>query len=524
MNVARTRLCAHGLIALPERVVMDCQALSRIGGSTTSSWPTVEKTIVRNMDRFSPHQLALCLSAVARGGYQSRKLVHSISLQLGKSQDELSLKDLALVVNAFSKMGIKNEVFLTCAIPAIIRKVKYNQHVFVSPAVLILDGYSKLGFLGDGTLVHVILDRISELISEEGRVNPIDAVTVLRSLSRMDPASIPSMDAIITRLLGVVSSGDPVLAVSALSALGKLASIVQMSPGVTAEIRRLEQIATSNLRTLTHFKLVQLMHALSVLHPTGDAVMGCFTEAVRVRGSQIFESSHESLVILLMAAVNRMVERIWTEDILTLMSVIPVDSLSPVGFAVFVNLRSTVNLQLDDSHRGLILNTLDKPLDAHTVAVLINSLSKLDEFELVTELIGWIPPSRELVNSMTPQAIQTCLLAVSMWLDVVRLGPHSPTVETAYRQWLAELVKANGIRGKSQASPESLTQLRIVDVLNGACVSGESHSTTSPRPPSVVSPFHRQVIDAISSINTEPQTLTVNAVEPVSGYEIDILV
>ena len=513
-----------GLTPLAERLVVDLQTLSRsvrVSSELTMEWPKLEKQITKSVSQLTARQLAICLGSIARAPIVApRRLVFLLTEKLVALESELTLKDYAVILNALAKLGIRNEIFLVQSLHPVIRKIKNSSCINLPAVVLVLDAYSRLGNYGDGTVLETAM---AVLRDQKDELSGIDIVSILRAVSRL-PNDIFSPEIVEAFLQKLTEIDDVNHSVSGLVALSKL----QHAP--SGSTNSVVKKVVNEFDSLSLPRKIQACSAISVLSPR-EAV-SVIEKVIELIGNdpEILDkecANPHSAAILLLSAITKIHEQLRFVDIerviSLLQSVIPDDD--PSGLSAIINLHSCVNLALNEGVRNRLTEIIDRGLlsDPQTVAVLVNALAKLEELELLASLFHLFPDQenvRTLVRGMSEQGQLMTLLGIVQLVDICRI-PNSVW-------WMEELVNCLAV---SRASPvESITQLRII----------QSVVRTNPKfanlrgvferikvPPiqhgeSKISKLQQQVVDAVTQLNVNRPR--VNAVDPVTGYEIDILV
>lgn len=512
LTLSRGRLNA-GLITLSERVVMDCQSLSRSPIVDQYRWTKLEKQILCNIDKFSPRQLALCLHSVGRSGFSSRKLVHSISSVVTSQLASLTLRDMALVVNAFAKLKIKNEVFLAAALPNILRKIRNTSNPNVGAMALILDGCLKLGLVGDGRIVDAVISATAK-----AEIKPVDGVTLLRAIARMDARAIAGIDKDdLNRLVdSVVKAEEEDMVVSGLVAFGKISQIDQALVGNIFCVEKVLERLLDNAGKLSNAKLVHALYAVSVLSPRMNPRK--LVEDLLLRGDELLTAtdSPESLAVILVSALNRLAERISLKDTIKLISEADRFMSKSTSVAALFNLLSTINMKPSEDQKQLLLQAIQEDtINAHSAGLLISASAKLECFE---ELVSVLSASdlAILARTMTDQAVYTSLLAL---LKTRECFGSLPIVS----EWISAL--ADTCRTRSlDISPEAVSQIRIINaVLSTYPFHGIQTiplgTKVTDRAAAVVSGLHREVLETVRHLVS---SVSVNTIDEKTGYEIDI--
>lgn len=518
-----------GLTPLTERIVIDCQSLSRqVGPFTDAKWTKVEGQIFKNLSSFSGRQLVLTMSALARSDFRSRRLMLALSQQvMGEVQSTLTLRDYSVIVNALAKLGLRNEIFLVSAIPAILRKVRVSPAASVGSIALVLDGYTKLGFLGDGKLMTGCLEAIAARMDS---VKPVDATTVLRAISRLSPleqATVPP--AIVVALMNLVE-GEFVI--PCLTAVAKLSVRSDTILDETSKLVR--DVLGDGLDDVAAGRLIHAFNAISVLG-TKDDQQRVFSHVIsRLRAGKLWsECSNEvSAIVLCLSGMTRCAEALLlaeTDELIQ--SILPrVSELGHVGVSVLVNLFSVINSPLPLSVRDYLEHVDFSEFGGQAFVVLLNAFSKLDEIEFLVRLVADVPPSREVLKDITDQGAHMALLALVQFLDrFAGLPVGGGEVVQSLVQWIDALA---GV-GTGVGCVQSDSQLRIVSaIVSSSRFLGSVLAPSTQRilrqakvnkleGEPVISRFHQSVIEAVLGIG---EIVEVNALDAYTGYEMDLCI
>ena len=518
----RGHVCLKGLTPVSERIVIDLQTLSRaVSGTISPSIDRLEKQVTRSLSEFSPRQLSVSLNSIARGRLfeksQRRRIVLMMCEQLAAKSSQLTLKDFALILNALSKLGIRNEMFLTNSINTIVRKLTgmaASGNVNTSAASLILDAYSRLGFYGDGKVIEACIITLRE---NTDKATGIDSLIAIRALARLPEGTIrqiANLDDLIVSLLVLIE--DPAHLISAFVGLSKLTPNVPALVSNTC-VRSLLTQTAGQLGSAEFFRMVQFLNAVAILDPVLAVNVANDTLLPRLTEPQWTEQCDDpsSVAILLISAVTRIHERLQTNVLTSIIASMESVPLDPTGVGMLVNLCACINLELDtglmDRLSGALPSIAQSP---QSVSLVINALAKLDCIELLVQLLGSIGDIRSTVRGMTEQGQLVSLLAIAQSADRQSCG--------LLNLWISVLSTEVAHRSKCR---ESLSQLRLISVLLGNKDLLPKNSVMESRDASVVSGFHKDVLQSLTQVLDEPgPKLIINHIEPTTGYEIDIFI
>jgi hypothetical protein len=526
----------NGLTPLTERVVMDLQSRAagrgrifgvhepRSGSGNTfdrkSNPDSFPSSSIRESDflvhqlrklipDFTPRQLAVSLNSIARGQLfdksNRRYFVHAICERLSQSCSSLTLKDYALVLNALGKLGIKNEVFLTNAIGVIGRKIsgmKISRNINIAPVSLILDAYTRLGFYGDGQVIDSCVGVVRE---HPDKVGSIDAITILRAISRLPQSMVPRD--LVPDLISKLSSVDHVI--HGLSSLSRM-DCTWDELLVGSMVSRIE------VSGLSVFQSIQFLNALSVLSPRNAKEV---VSHVCGRLDELGDTSDPAgAVVLVISALTRLNENISKDFLVGIISKLAdLPFLDSNGICLVVNLSSSVNLPLTVDLRKRVKDAMISG-DSQSMSVLIHSLSKLEEVELLIELLHLPTDVKTLCRGMTDQGRSMALLSVSWLLDVMHACKMPVSHHVA--RWRDELVPLV-IPGNCRESQSQYQLIQTIGKSNGWSQMDGLRKADLPRSPSVISSFHRDVLACLQNVVGSEQCST-NFIDSHTGYEIDI--
>jgi len=196
----------------------------------------------------------------------------------------------------------------------------------------------------------------------------------------------------------------------------------------------------------------------------------------------------------------------------------------PQGISVILNCMAAGNIGLIPEQTNAIRNACSSTkLDSHSLALLVNSLSRLDEVDTGIFLLH-MQQNRmvELVNSLTPHGRDMMLLAVSNFFDIVNYH-GGQKISGIVSSWIDCLLKYN-LRGLGPRQVQSIAQLhqaRNILEYHGIVVGIEIELFQVHAP--VVSGFHADVLQCMRSMYPQGgEMIEVNTIEPNTGYEIDI--
>ena len=519
-----------GLTTLTERLVLDCQRLSRTatGNFPVNEWSNLERQIRKFIRQFTSRQMSLCLSSIARIPFpisgDRRRLVLQLTENLNTT--ELTLKDFAAVLNSFAKMNIKNEIFLTNSIPFIIRKLRASSPSISVPAVvLILDSYSRLGFFGDGQVVDETL-RI--LNTHKESLSHLDAVSVIRAISRLPTDIIDRNKGLefVDHLLSSLTDASRDLKLSVIVSVSKFR--MSLSPCLSLLI---EDILAAGIEELRFYQLVNACNAFSLISPSHAVTVSSVIHSKLSSSGNMWReecSNVASSMVLLLSAMTRLNEQLPLTEILSVIDSVSQTDLGVAGLCVLVNLHATINLQFDGGIRALVEEAISNgkiEYSCHTFSVFVNSLAKLDEIELLLFLFDSVSgQTQRMVREMTEQGHLMTLLGASYLIDSVghRLNTDNMKNLMTWYRVLYDRVPVS-------TASEGISQLGIISAIaktNPLIRKSGCREITFPdrkERDSKVSSFQQQVVDSVRLLTGGPAyDLHVNAVEPVTGYEMDI--
>lgn len=510
---------ARGIISLTERVTVDCQRLQP--GVSSHIVAQFERQISRSLNRLTPRQLCICLNGLVRSGVSSRSVLLSIAGELNEALPKLGLRDMAMVVNAFAKMGLRNEIFLSQALPRILRKGKNHPSDVLSPLVLALDAYAKLNVVPFIELVDLVKQNMQ---SPEVVIKPIDAVAFLRAVARLGSGVNISNDQILMLVESIRSSEDLDLKVSGLCNLGKLKVSYTLCEVLYLDLK-------PRISELSLFRIIQFLFASNHITKNDDHR---FTKVLvdSIAKRIVHEELHlckdpESAAVLLLSGLTKSSEQIYIQKLDLLISHLQGFLKSPESIATLLNLKATINMPLSQEDRLLVSDILHRrtliKINSHSFSLLLNALVKLEELELVFDLLALQDlTDRNFLFSISDQAIHTCLLALCCLADHNLPG----ILRDMCLEWIKKLIELTS-RASAPFPEESFTQLRIARAILASKPSLQimldiSFLHRERINPNFVSPFHREVLKSLEDIHTNRST-TINGTDPETGYEIDIL-
>lgn len=517
----RSHVWLKGLTPISERIVVDLQALSRpASGITIPNIDRLERQVTRYLCEFSSRQLSVSLNAIARGQLfeapHRRRIVHMMCEQLTAKSSQLTLKDFALIFNALSKLGIKNEMFLTNSINIIVRKLRgmaNSGNVNTSAASLLLDAYSRLGFYGDGTVIDAC---ITALRDNTGKATSIDSLIAIQALARLPEITlktIPQLDVFLESLLVRIDEHSHMI--PAVVGISKISTVLPAIGANTCVKILLTRIA-GELKSATFFRLVQFLNATSILESSlavkivNDVLMRRLTDSKWTE--QCDDAS--SVAVLVISAITKINERLRPNVLTTIVNSLESGQLDPTGMSMLVNLCSCMNLELSMSLSYQVMETIPKIIkSSQSVSLMINALAKLDSIELLIELLGSVSDIRTTVRGMTEQGQLVSLLAIAQLAD-----RHSILL---LNQWISVLIQQISL--KSSKCRESLSQLRLISVLLKRTDLLQKYDFMDSRSLSIVSGFHTEVLESLTPI-LGYHNLVVNHIDVTTGYEIDIFI
>jgi hypothetical protein len=522
----RVLYCSR-LVSVTESVVSDIQKAS--ASPRTTCWTRLLDRAVKNLTRLTSRQQVVLLHSLSRRGLsaipEERRLVHRISMQLSEHIPHLSLKEIALAVNAFAKMGIKNEVFLTHSMDVVRRRLnglKKHSTPISAPTTstihpsnsvaLILSGYSKLGVESD--LFQYVFDECVPLWL--CTMNELDAVSFLnvaiRSGVRLREESV------VDSLVSLLSSPD--LMITGLSLVAKSADSKIPKLSIVRLVRGLSCLP--DLTTLDSYKVIQGFHGLSSV-PTVPSIdlIRWFNEAGERIVSIESTSDKQTLgnVVVFLSAIGKSAEKLSRDD--TVAMVKKIESkfgphLDIPGMSVLVNTMASLDLPIWESTRRVLSGIVSSPLPSHAFGVLCLSLMQLDEISLVARLLTSPHSPRDILRSSSIQSIDSILFA-TVWLrDRVESFPE---ITELLARWTAMLDPMVGRNRFTDQPVASRTQHRIIRALRrqGELEPIESFHGAS----NIVSRFHREVCSVVETVVDE--RVSINIIDRTTGYEMDIL-
>jgi hypothetical protein len=434
--------------------------------------------------------------------------------QLTAKSSQLTLKDFALIFNALSKLGIKNEMFLTNAINIIVRKLKgmaKSGNVNTSAASLILDAYSRLGFYGDGTVIDAC---ITALRDNTGKATGIDSLIAIRALARLSQDTvkfIPQLEDLLVSLLVRIEEHNHII--TAVVGLSKISTVIPAIIANTCVKSILTRIA-GELESAPFFRLVQFLNATSILDSSLAVKIVNDVLIRRLTDSNWTEQCEDasSVAVLLISAITRINERLRPNVLTSIVRWLESRHLDPTGMSMLVNLCSCINLELSRSLADQVMETIPSIVgSSQSVSLMINALAKLDSIELLIELLGSVSDTRTTVRGMTEQGQLVSLLAIA------QLGDRKsfPLLD----QWISVLVQHIAPSSKCR---ESLSQLRLISVLLKRTDLLPKIHVMDSTSVSIVSGIHTEVLESLTGILDH--NMVINNIDPTTGYEIDIFI
>jgi len=483
--------------SFPEQLVKEVQF---------NGWsPSLDSRLVKNLQRFSPRQCALILNGISRKcEFQtSRRLVHLLSQKLSAVMSDLTLRDLALVIHAMSKLSLRNEIFISESLEAIERKIKMTpQHTnkTVSATALISRSIVKMNLIGDGSFLNDVKTRHLPNWLSEGLVNEIDAVTFLPLVLENPQVS--------KDLVAVIQS--PEVKASAVFILGK----AERHGIVPANWwKELDEAFDSNLNL---GKKVQAFSGISVLFPRPDPSLASRWVSKLTQDLLSSAETQKQLIFLTVSAMTRFVEILPQDEMISFVEQILNYPEKPKEFAIILNCLAAMRLQLPLMFKAKIEQQIISgraEVDAHSFPIIISSLTRLGEEQLVVKMLHAFSPSREQICvGLTNQGRDLALMAIASIWDLQR-------GEIVLGDWLETLLLSPRENLAKKMSIESTSQARIVQSMLGIELVNIASVAVSPN---IISSFHSQVAETIRSVVTEEGAIDLNAIDDRTGYEIDI--
>ena len=494
--------------SLPEQLVKEVQSSPRFT-------QTLESRLIKNLPRFSPRHCALILNGLTRttsSEIPTRRLVHLVSQKLMSSMRDLTLRDLALVIHGMSKLGLRNEIFISESLEAVQRKLRttpQHSNKTVSAAALICRSIVKLNLAGDGSLLNEVKTLYLPRWFDEGIVNEIDAITLFPIFEDVE---------ILQKFASIIESVE--LRSSAVFSCAKR-GITEIVPnewwaGIDAQFP-----------TLPLAKQVQALYGLSVLNSRYDKqVISRWFLILQPHLLTNF-SNNKQLVFLTITAITRLAEILPQYEMVSFMENVVNcldDSVNAKEISIILNCMAGIRLEVPGSFRHRIDSRLTDPrgqlnhLDSHSFPIIVSSLIQLGENELCGKILHVFFASRDrLVRGLTNQGTDLLLMSIASLWDLNRS-------DTTLHDWIELLLRSKiSNENSSESCAESSSQIRIVQSILGICLQGTS--TPAAQSPNIVSVFHSQVAETMRSLGKVPgetKKIELNAVDNFTGYEIDI--
>ncbi|KAF4725420.1 hypothetical protein FOZ63_009887, partial [Perkinsus olseni] len=130
-------------------------------GRVPPTWEGLKPTTLKMAENLTVRQIAILLNAYAKAGVADRQVFYTLTQQfsahLGSSPKSVlgvRPQDVGLVAHACQKVQFKNEFLFTRLRKVVVRMVKQNRLISPQTLSLILTGFVKLKFIGDGELLH----------------------------------------------------------------------------------------------------------------------------------------------------------------------------------------------------------------------------------------------------------------------------------------------------------------------------------------------------------------------------------
>ncbi|KAF4734045.1 hypothetical protein FOZ62_013111, partial [Perkinsus olseni] len=126
-------------------------------GRVPPTWEGLKPTTLKMAENLTVRQIAILLNAYAKAGVADRQVFYTLTQQfsarLGSSPKSVlgvRPQDVGLVAHACQKVQFKNEFLFTRLRKVVVRMVKQNRQISPQTLSLILTGFVKLKFIGDG--------------------------------------------------------------------------------------------------------------------------------------------------------------------------------------------------------------------------------------------------------------------------------------------------------------------------------------------------------------------------------------
>lgn len=333
-------------------------------------------------------------------------------------------------------------------------------------------------------------------------------------------------DDILMGLLRCMSSME--IHISAISLVARHIG-AQASEDMMEDITELCRRIFNRQETISTFKTVQFFNALTILLPSKSEWIIKEYDRVMASHAGTPEDTHKyrSIIMMALSGATRAVEILDTKDMEELVSLawtLPGLVTDPQGISVILNCMTAANIRVEKNRKEIEEICFSPRVDSHSFSLLVNSFARLDKVDLILLLLH-VQQDRmdELICGMTEQGKDVTILALSSVLDILSGVNQEVNV---LRMWIESLLETS----RSAPLPEraeSIAQRKqayCILEFHGYSISGREVTGSNifgSRNP-IVSKFHSNVLDSLRTILPLNRNLTVNLVEPKTGYEIDI--
>ncbi|KAF4676577.1 hypothetical protein FOL46_000039 [Perkinsus olseni] len=167
-------------------------------GRVPPTWEGLKPTTLKMAENLTVRQIAILLNAYAKAGVADRQVFYTLTQQFSarlgsspKSVFGVRPQDVGLVAHACQKVQFKNEFLFTRLRKVVVRMVKQNRQISPQTLSLILTGFVKLKFIGDGELLHSLG---TAALRELDRFTIRDSAVLMMTFSQACPLDDRSRD------------------------------------------------------------------------------------------------------------------------------------------------------------------------------------------------------------------------------------------------------------------------------------------------------------------------------------------
>ncbi|KAF4677714.1 hypothetical protein FOL47_010935 [Perkinsus chesapeaki] len=516
-------------------------------GRTPTTWEGLKPTTLKLAENLTVRQIAILLNAYAKAGVADRQIFYTLTQQFSgridsspKSVLAIRAQDVGLVAHACQKMQFKNEFLFTKLRKVVVRMVRQNRPISPQTLSLILTGFVKLNFIGDGDLLHSLG---TAALRELHHFTIRDSAVLMMTFSQACPLDHQARDVFRTVYKNrdrVEERDNMAAAVPIMVSLGKLGAwhpeLVQsllLDDSAVVEAFAAAVPTCAVIHLANGIQALGTLVASGLLPPAVDA-----RPSFRAASDRLCEDQGtrlpQSAIVQLAAGYTKLGGIGWQDIFLRIVK----DSQGldlPSAVAVLHGLAGQNIRDCNWVDREILARSqLPGLRDPQSVCMLVYALARLGmpvEATVVSELL-----TDKVLRGLGVQGLSNLVYAMaSVWHSCGLSGEEQDRAAMALVRGLERLSIVGSEEDQLRYSLEIAGQLRVAALLSMPSVADMAHDmdllkwidrlvdwSAGQKPNPVKSSFlHKEVASALRVVLPPEATLAEEI--PVAPYWIDIL-